>query len=80
MADFLSRLHRTHDESKEILVEDSFPNKILFVVSVRSPWFADTTNYLSTAKLPSHVTPKENKRIIKLSAFYSWIQQDLFYT
>lgn len=75
VAYFLSRLH---NRDELILVQYNFPDENLFVVSTISPWFADITNYLSKGKFPTHLSSQENKRIIKLSASYSRIQQDFF--
>jgi hypothetical protein len=61
-------------------VDDDFPNEHVFVASTNSLWFTTMANYLVTRKLPQHLSPSENKRIIKLNAFYSWIGGDLFRT
>ena len=53
VADFLSRLHINDDNS---LVDDSFLDEHLFVVSSHSPWYADITNYLVAGKLPPHLS------------------------
>jgi hypothetical protein len=63
-----------------ILVDDSFPNEHLFSLSINTPWFADMENYLTTRKLPSHLSPHEKRKIITQSVNYSWVGHDLFRT
>jgi hypothetical protein len=77
VADFLSRIHN-NDENTPI--DDSFPNKYLFVVSTNIMWFADIANYLAMGKLPQHLSPRERQQIVKNNATYSWIGGDLFRT
>jgi hypothetical protein len=74
---FLSRIK---NEDDDIPVDDSFPDKHIFSLSVNTPWFADMANYLDTRKLPSHFSPHEKKKIIAQSANYSWVGHDLFHT
>ena len=62
MADFLLRLNSPNDL---ILVSDNFPDEHLFVVTTETPWFADIENYLSYRILPSHLTSKQKRKIIK---------------
>jgi len=40
-------------------VEDQFPNEHLFVVTVKTPWYADVANYLAVGKLAKHLTLNE---------------------
>lgn len=77
VAYYLSRLNNL-DEA--IPVDDDFPEEHLFVVSTKSPWFANIANYLVTGKLPPHLSTREKRNIIQKSTAYSWIQGDLFYT
>jgi hypothetical protein len=77
VGDFLSRLH---NKGENILVDDNFPDENLFCRYTNSPWFIDITNYLTTGKMPPHFSPKERRRIVKMSAPYSWIKGDIFYT
>ena len=44
-----------------VAVKDQFPDEHLFVVIVRTPWYADVANYLAVGKLPKHLTPNERK-------------------
>ena len=77
VANFLSLIQ--HDDSAKP-IDDTFPNKHLFVVSVHTPWFADITNYLAIVKLPNHLSPHEKRRIIVQIYNYSWVDNDLFHT
>jgi hypothetical protein len=74
---FLSRIQNGH---KSDPVDDSFPNKHLFVISTNSSWFTNTKSYLATGKFPQHLYSRENKKIIKLNANYSWIRGDILFT
>ena len=77
VADFLSRIR--HEDSTK-LVDDTFPGEHIFVVSVQTPWFADIAKYLSTGKIPNHLSPHEKHRIIVHSSNYSWVDNDIFHT
>ena len=68
VAYFLSRIQ--HDDGSK-LVDDTFPDKHLFVVSVQTPWFANIANYLASEKLPNHLSPHEKRRIVIQSYSYS---------
>jgi hypothetical protein len=52
VVDFLSRLHINDDNS---LVDDSFLDEHLFVISAHSPWYEYIANYLVAGKLPPHL-------------------------
>ena len=67
VADFLSRLTHIDDN---VPVHDTFPDEHLFVVSIKTPWFADIANYLLTGKIPAHLSSYEKRRIIQQSANY----------
>eukprot|EP00253_Pinus_taeda_P025003 PITA_25003 len=77
VADLLSRIQNTNEDSP---VEDKFPDEYLFVVTTKTPWYADIANYLVTGKLPSHLFPNEKRKIIQESSKYSWISNELFKT
>jgi hypothetical protein len=68
VVDFLSRIK---NEDDDIPIDDIFPDRHLFSLSINTPWFADMENYLATRKLPSHLSPHEKCRIITQSANYS---------
>ena len=61
VAYILSRIQ--HDEGAK-RVDDTFTDEHLFAVSVQTPWFEDIANYLATEKLPNHLCPHDNRRII----------------
>jgi len=56
-----------------------FTDEKLFAISTNSSWFEDIASYLTTRKFPPHFSPKERRRIVKMSDLYSWIKGDLFY-
>ena len=45
-------------------VEVQFPDEHLFVVTVKTPCYANVANYLAVGKLPKHLTPYERKQIV----------------
>ena len=53
IADFLSCIQH-EDDTKP--VEDTFLDEHLFVVSVKTPWLVDLSNYLETRKIPNHLS------------------------
>ena len=75
IANFLSCI-QYEDGTK--LVEDTFPDEYLFVVSIQTPWFVDIANYLATRKLPNHLSRHEKRRIVIYSSSYSWVDNYLF--
>eukprot|EP00253_Pinus_taeda_P028738 PITA_28738 len=77
VADFLSRIPKSIETTA---VEDQFPDEHLFVVVVRTPWYADVADYLAVGKLPKHLTPQERKQIVQKSTRFSWIRGNLFHT
>eukprot|EP00253_Pinus_taeda_P003580 PITA_03580 len=77
VADFLSRIPKSIETAA---VEDQFPDEHLFVVAVRTPWYADVANYLAVGKLPKHLSPQERKQIVQKSTRFSWIGGHLFHT
>ena len=76
VADFLSRFPKTNDT---LIVDDQFPDEHLFVVAVKTPWYADVENYLAVGKLPRHLMVREQKFIVQHSARFSWIGGYLFH-
>jgi len=73
----LSRIQNVKDDTP---IENIFPNEYFFAVTTQTPWFTDIANYLVTGKLPSHLFPKEKRKIIQTSASYSWITNELYKT
>jgi hypothetical protein len=70
VVDFLSCINTS---GEDVLVLDSFPDENLSAISIKSPWFANIANYLSSGKFPSYFSPREKRQAIKQSARYSWI-------
>eukprot|EP00253_Pinus_taeda_P030628 PITA_30628 len=75
VADFLSRIQNIKDDTP---IEDKFPDEFIFAVNTQTPWFADIANYLVTGKLPSHLFPREKRKIIQISSRYLWITNELY--
>jgi hypothetical protein len=69
--DFLSRLN---NEGENTHVDDSFPDENFLSISTNSTWFADIANYRVIGKLSPQFSLKERKRVVRLSALYSWIK------
>ena len=61
-------------------INDDFLDEHLFFLAMKPPWYAYLANYLTTGKLPQHLSSREKQRIVKSIANYSWIEGDLFRT
>eukprot|EP00253_Pinus_taeda_P029126 PITA_29126 len=77
VTDFLSRIPNIKEDSP---IKDKFPNEYIFAVTTQTPWFVDVANYLVTGELPSHLLPREKRKIIQESARYSWIANEFHKT
>ena len=77
VADFLSRVPKTDDT---LTVDNQFPDEHLFVVAVKTPWYAYVENNVVVGKLPRHLTGRERKLIVQRSARFSRIGGYLFHT
>jgi hypothetical protein len=75
VAYFLSKIT---NEGEVIPLEDTFPDEHLMAQYINTLWFSYIYNYLSTRKIPSHLSSKERHMIIKQSAMYSWVQGYMF--
>ena len=75
--DFLFRINHGGEMS---LMNDDFPYEHVFSLATKPPWYTYLENYLTTRKLPLHLSSREKQRIIKISANYSWMEGDLFCT
>lgn len=75
IVDFLSRINHGREMSP---LNDDFQDKHLLSLATKPPWYANLANYLTTGKLPQHLSSREKQRIVKISANYSWIEGDLF--
>ena len=47
IADHLSRLEKTTKEEKGSEIAENFPDIQLFLLSVKTPWYANVMNYLA---------------------------------
>ena len=56
VVDFLSHIHSPNDPNP---VVDNFPDEHLFAIIVKTPWFADIANYLSSRKFPTQFSKKQ---------------------
>jgi hypothetical protein len=72
---FLSRSEHTIERE---MIDNVLPDEHLFVFSITTPWFDDIENYLETTRFPQHVTYKQKSRIVRQSAYFSWIKGYLF--
>lgn len=68
VADFLSQLHVPDDP---IVIDNSFPDEHLFLLSTQNPWYEDIANYLTTRKMSFHFSAKERKLLVEKSFNYS---------
>ena len=75
VADLLSRIQ---NDNNDVLVEDNFHDEYISAVSIETPWFADISNYLATRKLPLYFSPRDKRKVIKISVSYSWINGELY--
>ena len=62
VADFLSGINHRGETSP---IEDDFPDEHLFALATKPPWYVDLANYLTTRKLPQHLSPREKKESSK---------------
>lgn len=65
---------------EDIPINDNFPDENLLVISIKTPYFVDMANYLSTGKLPSYFSSNKKNRIIRKSVNYFWLKGYLFFT
>lgn len=68
VVDFLSRINHGGETEP---VNDDFLDEHLFALSVKTPWFVVLANYLTTRKLPQHLTSREKQKVIKQSVNYT---------
>ena len=70
VVDFLSHLQTPNDH---VVIEDSFHDEHLFLLSTQNPWYADIANYLTTERTPPHFSAKEKWLLEEKSFNFSWI-------
>ena len=62
VADFLSRLTISDDYTA---TEDCFLDEYIFSISTHSPWYENTSNYLTGGKFPHFCLPRKEGRLYK---------------
>lgn len=55
VADFLSQLHVPENPT---VIDDSFLDDHLFLLSAQNPWYADIANYLTIGRILAYFSPK----------------------
>ena len=77
VVDHLSRLEGL---SKEIQINDDFPNKQLLAIEDKKPvpWFADLVNYLVAKVLPLEFSYEQKKRFFAQLKHYYWEEPILY--
>ena len=73
-------MSRIQNDNNDTPVEDNFLDEYIFAIYNKSPWFVDIANYLATGKLPAYLFLREKRKIIKTSALYSWVNDELYKT
>ncbi|CAM8999403.1 unnamed protein product [Rhodiola kirilowii] len=69
VADHLSRIVR---EEETGAITETFPDKYLFAVREKAPWYANIVNYLVGGKFPSSFTSAQRLRLKHDSRYYIW--------
>jgi hypothetical protein len=59
VAYFLSRINHGVEMSR---ANDDFPDEHLFSLATKAPWYAYIANYLTTRKLPQHLSSREKQK------------------
>ena len=70
IADYLSRLEKPTEEEKGIEIEEQFPDKQLFLLPVKLPWYADIVNYLACGIMPPELSSQHKRKLRTYSRFY----------
>lgn len=73
----MSKIQNIKDDTS---VEDNFPDEYLFAMTTQTLWFPNIGNYFVVGKFPSHIFPREKRKIIQISERYSWITNKLYKT
>ena len=63
IADYLSRIEKPTEDEREIEIEEKFPNKQLFHVTVQVPWYDDIVNYLACGIMPLELTYQQKRKL-----------------
>ena len=70
VADHLSRLEGTRDDSEASLIHEHFPDEQLMAIRENTPWFADFVNFLACHVLPPDLTTQQRKKFLHDVHFY----------
>ena len=57
-------------EAEELVCEDTFINKHIFLISTLDPWYGDIIIYLQTLKFPTHLSRDEGRWLRHVSKNY----------
>ena len=78
VADHLSRLEGTRENSETSLIHEQFPDEQIMAIRDYIPWFADYVNYLSCHVLPPDLTTQQRKKFLHDVNYYLWDEPFLF--
>ena len=78
IVDHLSRVEKLVVQEEERGIVENFPNKQLFQLSLQSPWYADSVNFLACGIMPPEFTYQQRKKLRTDSRYYIWDDPLLF--
>ena len=78
MANHLSRLEGTREDSKTSLIHEHFPNEHIMAIRDYIPWFMDFVNYLVCHVLYLDLTIQQRKKFLYDANCYLWDDPFLF--
>ena len=78
ITDHLSRLEKTTEEEKGSEIAENFPDEQLFMLSIQTPWYADSVNYLACGIIPYEFNSQQKRKLRTDSRFYIWDDPLLF--
>ena len=76
--DHLSRLEKIAEREKETDIAENFTDEQLFLLSVKTPWYADIVNYLVCGVVPPEFSYQQRRKLRNDSRFYIWDDPLLF--
>ncbi|XP_060962021.1 uncharacterized protein LOC115722590 [Cannabis sativa] len=79
VADHLSRLELEESQNtKEVQINEDFPDEQLFPLNSTVPWFSDYVNYLAADIIPSDLTRQQLKKFYSEVKHYYWEEPILY--
>ncbi|KAM6592929.1 hypothetical protein CsatA_000632 [Cannabis sativa] len=79
VADHLSRLELEENQNtKEVQINEDFPDEQLFLLNSTVPWFADYVNYLAADIIPPDLTRQQLKKFYSEVKHYYWEEPILY--